>query len=46
MPSVLSMRKSNKGLTAKINLWALEKYKDNFNSQMTRLWIVGQVTNA
>ncbi|MGA2438293.1 MAG: hypothetical protein ABSF57_07250 [Acidobacteriaceae bacterium] len=46
MPSVLSMRKSNKGLTAKINLWALEKYKDNFNSQMARLWIVGQVTNA
>jgi hypothetical protein len=46
MPSVLSMRKNNKGLTVKINLWALEKYLDNFKSQNARLWIVGQVTNA
>ena len=46
MPSVLSARKNNKGLTVKINLWALEKYLDNFNSKMARLWIVGQVTNA
>ena len=46
MPSVLSARKNNKGLTVKINLWALEKYLDKFNSKMARLWIVGQVTNA
>jgi hypothetical protein len=46
MPSVLSMRKSNKGLTVKINLWALEKYLDDFQSQKARLWIVGELTNA
>jgi len=36
MPSVLSARKNNKGLTVKINLWALEKYLDKFNSKMAR----------
>ena len=46
MPSVLRMRKSNKGLTVKINLWALEKYLDHFQSQKARLWIVGELTNA
>ena len=46
MPSVLSMRKSNKGLTVRINLWALEKYLGDFDSQKARLWIVGEVTNA
>jgi hypothetical protein len=46
MPSVLRMRKSNKGLTVKINLWALEKYLDDFQSQKARLWIVGELTNA
>ena len=46
MPAVLSMRKSNKGLTVKINLWALEKYLSDFQSQKARLWIVGEVTNA
>jgi hypothetical protein len=46
MPSVLRMRKSNKGLTVKINLWALEKYLDEFQSQKARLWIVGELTNA
>ena len=46
MPSVLSMRKSNKGLTVKINLWALEKYLGDFQSQKARLWIVGELTNA
>jgi len=40
------MRKSNKGLTVKINLWALEKYLDEFQSQKARLWIVGELTNA
>ena len=41
-----SMRSDNKGLTVKINLWALEKYLSNFDSQMARLWIKGEVTNA
>jgi hypothetical protein len=40
------MRKSNKGLTVRINLWALEKYLGDFNSQKARLWTVGEVTNA
>jgi hypothetical protein len=43
---MLSMRSDNKGLTVRINLWALETYVDDFNSEMARLWIKGQVTNA
>jgi hypothetical protein len=46
MPSSLSMRSDNKGLTVKINLWAMEKYRDHFNSEKARLWIKGEVTNA
>jgi hypothetical protein len=46
MPSALYMRSTNKGLTVKINLWALKKYVPDFNSEMARLWIKGQVTNA
>ena len=41
-----SMRSDNKGLTVKINLWALEKYLAKFDSRMARLWITGKVTNA
>jgi hypothetical protein len=40
------MRKSNKGLTAKINLWSLEKYVGEFKSRKASLWIQGMVTNA
>ena len=40
------MRVGNKGLTVKVNLWALEKYLDNFDSESARLWIKGQVTHA
>ena len=40
------MRAGNKGLTVKINLWALDAYKDDFNSEAARLWIKGQVTHA
>ena len=40
------MRAGNKGLTVKVNLWALDKYKQNFDSEMARLWIKGQVTHA
>lgn len=39
------MRETNKGLTVKINLWSLEKYPE-FNSEMARLCIKGEVTNA
>ncbi len=46
MPSTLTMRRENKGLTARINLWALEKYVEDFNSEKARLWIRGSVTNA
>jgi len=46
MQSNLSMRGDNKGLTVKINLWALEKYLDDFDSRKARLWIKGQITNA
>jgi hypothetical protein len=42
----VSMRRNNKGLTVRVNLWALEKYMDSFNSTMARLWITGEVTNA
>lgn len=40
------MRTGNKGLTVKVNLWALDKYKDDFNSEMARLWVKGMVTHA
>ena len=46
MSSGLSMRGSNKGVTARINLWALEKYLDTFDAKKARLWIKGEVTNA
>ena len=42
----LSMRSDNKGLTVKINLFALGKYLDDFNTKRARLWMKGQVTNA
>lgn len=40
------MKKGNKGLTVKINLWALDKYKDDFDSLSARLWLRGVVTLA
>lgn len=42
----ITMRAGNKGLTVKVNLWALETYKDQFDSEMARLWIKGQLQNA
>lgn len=42
----LLMRSDNKGLTVKINLFALSSYLDDFNTNRARLWIKGQVTNA
>ena len=33
-------------MTVRINLFALEKYKDDFDSQKARLWIKGSITHA
>jgi hypothetical protein len=46
MSKEITMRPGNKGLTVKINLWALEKYMANFDSESARLWIKGQLTHA
>ena len=46
MKNEISMRAGNKGLTVKVNLWALDKYKEDFDAEMARLWIKGQVTHA
>jgi hypothetical protein len=46
MSSKLYMRSSNKGLTVRINLWALEKFLSGFNPKKARLWISGHMTNA
>jgi len=32
-----SMRSDNKGLTVKINLWALQEYLSDFDSRKARL---------
>ena len=42
----ITMKPGNKGLTVKINLWALDKYKDEFDANAARLWIKGMVTHA
>ena len=44
--SDLSMRSGNKGLTVKLNLWSINECLDDFDAQMARLWMRGQVTNA
>jgi hypothetical protein len=46
MSKGVSVRGDNKGLTATINLWALEKFLHNFNTKHARVYIRGQVTNA
>jgi len=46
MASTVTMRRENKGLTVRINLWALEKYVENFDSAKARLWMRGSVPNA
>ena len=42
----ITMRAGNKGLTVKVNLWALDTYSEEFDSERARLWIKGQVTHA
>jgi hypothetical protein len=44
--SSIKMGSGNKGLTVGINLFAMEKYLDTFNSDFARLWITGTVTNV
>jgi hypothetical protein len=46
MKKEITMRSDNKGLTVKINLFSIEKYIDEFDWQMARLWMRGQATNA
>ncbi len=36
---------TNKGLTVRINLFSLEPYLENFDSEKARLWMKGQATN-
>ena len=40
------MREGNKEPTVKVNLWALDKYKEDFDAEMARLWIKGHATHA
>jgi hypothetical protein len=42
----ITMKAGNKGLTVKINLWALDEYKDEFDAESARLWVKGMVTHA
>jgi hypothetical protein len=42
----ITMKTGNKGLTVKINLFSINEYLDEFNSQMARLWMRGQITHA
>ena len=37
--------KNNKGLTVRINLFSLDSYLKEFDSEKARLWIKGQVVN-
>jgi len=42
----ITMKSGNKGLTAKIICFLINEYLDEFNSQMARLWMRGQITHA
>jgi len=42
----ITMKSGNKGLTVKVNLFSLNEYLSEFDSQMARLWMRGQVTHA
>lgn len=44
--SVTKMRGGNKGLTVRVNLFALEKYRADFDAESARLWMKGSVTHA
>jgi hypothetical protein len=38
--------KGNKGVTVRVNLFALEKHADGINARAARLWMKGKVTNT
>jgi hypothetical protein len=40
------MKAGNKGLTVKLNLWALDRYKDDFSAAMARVWLRGTIVHA
>ena len=40
------IKSKNKGLTVKLNLFSLDSYLEDFNSEKARLWIKGQVVNS
>jgi hypothetical protein len=42
----VKMRRDNKGLTARINFWSMEKHLDDFKPEKARMWIQGEITNA
>ena len=42
----IKMKPGNKGLTVKVNLWSLDKYKGDLDAGDARLWLKGQVTHA
>lgn len=46
MKNDVTMRSGNKGLTAKVNLWSMEKRLNETDSETARLSIKGQLTNA
>jgi hypothetical protein len=46
MAKGMSMRSDNKGLTVRINLFAMEQYLSELDSAKARRWILGQITNA
>jgi hypothetical protein len=37
--------KTNKGLTVRINLFSLDSYIEDFDSEKARLWVKGQAIN-
>ena len=44
MPTEKSSKK-NKGLTVRLNLFSLDSYLDDFDSEKARLWMKGQAVN-
>ncbi len=43
---MIKSKLQNKGLTVKLNLFSLDSYLDEFNSEKARLWIKGQAINS
>ena len=43
---MVKMRVGNKGLTVKVNFWAMDEYKDQLTSNDARLWMRGVITHA